>query len=62
MCYLSMRQGPEGRRLNITQTGRAGYHRQKPSAVGAALYRVLPRSDFDIPARSRADTHPLLRD
>ena len=42
MCYLIVRQGPEGRRLNIAQPGRAGYRRVHPSAVGAALYRALP--------------------
>jgi hypothetical protein len=42
MCYLKLRQGPEGRRLNIAQPGRAGYWRVHPSAVGAALYRALP--------------------
>ena len=55
MCYLKLRQGPEGRRLNTAQPGRAGYRRQNPSAGGAALYRALPQPDFAIPARSRPD-------
>jgi hypothetical protein len=42
MCYLILRQGPEGRRLNIAQPGRDGDYREKPSAVGAALYRAYP--------------------
>jgi hypothetical protein len=53
MCYLKLRQGPEGRRLNIAQPGRAGYRRQNPSAGGAALYRALPQPDFAILALSR---------
>jgi hypothetical protein len=53
MCNLGQRQGPEGRRLNIAQPGRARYYRENPSAVGAALYRALLQPDFAKPAQSR---------
>ena len=53
MCCLIARQGPEGRRLNVSPV-RKGWDidgTMIPSAVGAALYRSATKPNFAVPGR-----------